>query len=96
LIVQKLEEPIAGASGGGGGGGGQSSGGGGGGGAFVILRSLIFDGFLDVNVRRSFAAAQAEARVLESMGAPLYSNRANLRYIFKLILFSKMFVKKCN
>jgi hypothetical protein len=72
LIVQKLEEPVAGSSGG----GGQTSASA----AFVILRSLIFDGMLDVNVRRSFAAAQTEARVLESMGAPLYANRANLRY----------------
>jgi len=76
LVVQKLEEPVAGTSAAAGSGSGHA---GTGAGAFVILRSLIRTGLLDVNVRRSFAAARTEAKVLESMGAPLYANRANLR-----------------
>ncbi len=60
LVSQRLEEPITGSN--------NPN-------HFVTLRSLNFDGLLDINIRRQFFATQQEARVLESMGVSLYQNR---------------------
>ncbi len=47
IVNQKMEEPISGA---------ESAN------NFLILRSLNYDGLIDVNVRRAFFATRLEAR----------------------------------
>lgn len=64
IVMQRLEEPISGAS-------GPDQ--------FLISRSVNYDGLLDMNFRRSVFATNLEAKCLESLGVPIYGNRTNLR-----------------
>ena len=64
LVNQRIEEPVSGS--------GTAS-------QFIVMRSLNYDGLLDINFKRDFFSMLQEARVLESLGISVYGNRQMLR-----------------
>ncbi len=59
--------------------------------AFLIMRSLNYEGLLDMNFKRSVFATYLEAKCMEASGIAIFRNRANLRVRHKTQL-----IELCN